>query len=107
LHLPGRQNVLQAVSEGFGLHIYERSVARIYDLDPALRGGTTSPAGELSDGVERVVRHSPSHDYEFLVIHTGSERKVQLAAPGYDLLADRPVDGTLALEGRGVAIVRT
>jgi hypothetical protein len=52
------------------------------------------------------VRSSPGHDYEFLINHTDNDRKALLAGPGYDVLGQRPADGTLALGRRGVAIVR-
>lgn len=78
----------------------------VYDMIPALRGERAGGGEDQVDGVERVTRRSPGRDYEFLVNHSDGERKVQLDAPGYDLLGDRPVDGTLELEQRGVAIVR-
>jgi hypothetical protein len=40
------------------------------------------------------------------VNHSDGERKVHLAAPGYDLIGERLVDGTLALDQQGVAILR-
>jgi len=78
---------------------------RVYDLVPALRGMADFAAGR-PDGVERVVRRSPDHDYEFVINHTDNDCKVLLAAPGYDVLGERAADGTLALGRRGVAIVR-
>jgi hypothetical protein len=73
---------------------------------PAPRGGPASTLADLADGVERVTRSTPGRDYEFLVNHSDGDRKVQLGAPGFDLLAGRPVDGTLELDRQDVAIVR-
>jgi beta-galactosidase len=89
-----------------GTRLDHDGLQRIYDLIPALRQGLTDFAGGPSDGVERVMRRSPGHDYEFLINHTDDDRKVLLAAPGYDVLGRRPAGGTLALGRRGVAIVR-
>jgi beta-galactosidase len=89
-----------------GTRLDPDGLQRIYDLVPALRSGLSDPAAGQADGVERVVRRSAGHDYEFVINHTDSDRKVLLAIPGYDVLADRPADGTLALGPRGVAIVR-
>jgi beta-galactosidase len=89
-----------------GTRLDADGLQRVYDLIPALRAGTADFATQQADGVERVVRRSPDHDYEFLINHTDNERKVLLSAPGYDVLGERPADGTLALGRRGVAIVR-
>jgi beta-galactosidase len=96
--------------EGSAYYIATRldsdGLQRVYDLVPALRGGLTGPVANLADGVERVVRRMRGRDYEFLVNHSDGERKVQLAAPGYEVLSDRTVDGTLELDRQDVAIVR-
>jgi beta-galactosidase len=89
-----------------GTRLDADGLQRVYDMIPALRGERAGGGEDQVDGVERVTRRSPGRDYEFLVNHSDGERKVQLDAPGYDLLGDRPVDGTLELEQRGVAIVR-
>jgi beta-galactosidase len=107
--------VRASVGEGTAYYIGTRldsaGLARIYDYVPALRGravrdGLPTPAAASADGVERVVRRSPSYEYEFLVNHTDADRSVELAAPGFDLVADVAVDGTLTLGRRGVAVVR-
>jgi beta-galactosidase len=89
-----------------GTRLDSIGLQRVYDLVPALQSGLTEtdagPAGDL----ERVVRRSDGHDYEFVINHTDADRKVLLAAPGYDVLGEREADGTLALGRRGVAIVR-
>jgi beta-galactosidase len=88
-----------------GTRLDADGLQRVYDLVPALRGLTDIAAGQ-SDGVERVVRRTPGETFEFVINHTDNDRKVQLATPGYDVLGDRPADGTLALGHQGVAIVR-
>lgn len=89
-----------------GTRLDHDGLQRVYDLVPVLRAGQTDFASGPSDGVERVLRRSPDHDYEFVINHTDNDRKVLLAAPGYDVLGDRPADGTLHLGRRGVAVVR-
>ena len=44
--------------------------------------------------------------YEFVISHTDNDRRAVLAAPGYDVLAERQADGGLLRGRRGVAIVR-
>jgi len=89
-----------------GSRLDHDGLQRVYDLVPALRPGPTDFGSRLTDGVERVVRRSPDHDYEFVINHTDNDRKVLLATPGYDVLGERPADGTLPLGRRGVAVVR-
>jgi beta-galactosidase len=89
-----------------GTRLDGNGLQRVYDLVPALRTGTGGLASGQPTDVERVVRRTSRHDYEFLISHSGADRKVQLAESGYDLIADRPADGTLALGPRGVAIIR-
>jgi beta-galactosidase len=89
-----------------GTRLDADGLQRVYDLVPALRAGLTDFTAGQYDGVERVVRSAPDHDYEFLINHTDNDRKAQLSGPGYDVLGQRPADGTLALGRRGVAIVR-
>lgn len=89
-----------------GTRLDSDGLQRVYDLVPALRGELASGDADQADGVERVTRRSPGRDYEFLINHSDGERKVQLDGAGYDLLGDRPADGTLELDQRGVAIVR-
>lgn len=89
-----------------GTRLDTGGLQRVYDLVPALRPGQGDLDAGLSDDVERVVRRSADRDYEFLINHTDSDRKVLLATPGYDVLGERPADGALSLGRRGVAIVR-
>jgi len=89
-----------------GTRLDTGGLQRVYDLVPALRPGQGDVDAGLSDDVERVVRRSADRDYEFLINHTDSDRKVLLATPGYDVLGERSADGTLSLGRRGVAIVR-
>jgi beta-galactosidase len=89
-----------------GTRLDTGGLQRVYDLVPALRPGQGDVDAGLSGDVERVVRRSADRDYEFLINHTDSDRKVLLATPGYDVLGERSADGTLSLGRRGVAIVR-
>jgi beta-galactosidase len=89
-----------------GTRLDASGLQRVYDLIPALRSGLADLAATPAEGVERVVRSTPEHDYEFVINHTDSDRKVLLATPGFDVLEQRAADGTLALGRRGVAIVR-
>jgi len=88
-----------------GTRLDGEGMRRIYDAVPALRGAV-SPAGPDGESVERVVRSSPRHDFEFLINHADSDRKVTLAGPGYDVLSGQRTDGAMTLGRRGVAIVR-
>jgi beta-galactosidase len=87
-----------------GARLDEEGMRRIYDAIPALRSAVR-PA-DPDGGVERVVRSSPGHDYEFLINHADTDRKVTLAGPGYDVLSGQRTDRALTLGRRGVAIVR-
>ena len=89
-----------------GTRLDDEGLQQVYDMIPALRAATADFGSGESDGVERVVRRSPDHDYEFVINHTDNDRKAPLSAPGYDVLAGRPADATLSLGRRGVAIVR-
>jgi beta-galactosidase len=89
-----------------GTRLDAEGLQRVYDLVPALQPGLTDTDAGIADDLERVVRRSADNDYEFVINHTDTDRKVLLAAPGYDVLGERPADGTLALGRRGVAIVR-
>ena len=89
-----------------GTRLDHDGLQRIFDAVPALRPRLTDFAAMPSDGVERVVRRAADHDYEFVINHTDTDRKVMLAAPGYDVLGERSADGTLSVGRQGVAIVR-
>jgi len=96
--------------EGWAYYIGTRldadGLQRVYDLIPALQGGLAGGDADLANGVERVTRRSSGREYEFLINHADGERKIQLDAPGHDLIGDRLVDGTLEIDQQGVAIVR-
>ena len=96
--------------EGWAYYIGTRldadGLQRVYDLIPALQGGLAGGDADLANGVERVTRRSSGREYEFLINHAPGERKIQLDAPGHDLIGDRLVDGTLEIDQQGVAIVR-
>jgi beta-galactosidase len=102
--------VLRRYGEGFVYYVGTRldhdGLQRVFDAVPALRPRLTDFDAMSSDGVERVVRRAEDHDYEFVINHTDNDRKVMLATPGYDVLGERPADGTLPVGRRGVAIVR-
>jgi beta-galactosidase len=73
------------------------------------RVGALSSEGQRvasTPGVERVVRASASHTYEFLINHSTDERHVAVAPGGFDLLSGRNLDAKVALPSMGVAIVR-
>jgi beta-galactosidase len=89
-----------------GSRLDHDGLARVFDAVPALRPRLTDFDAMSSDGVERVTRRGADHDYEFVINHTDNDRKVMLAAPGYDVLGERSADGTLSVGRRGVAIVR-
>jgi beta-galactosidase len=89
-----------------GTRLDSDGLQRVYDLVPALQSGLADADAGTADDLERVVRRSADHAYEFVINHADADRKVLLATPGYDVLGERPADGTLALGRRGVAIVR-
>jgi beta-galactosidase len=84
---------------------------RVYERVAALSG---EPAlVQAGPGLERVVRVSSSHSYEFLINHSNGDREVEIAPGGFDLLATSQLDGRVTeLGGRvtlspmGVAIRR-
>ena len=77
---------------------------RVYDRVPALSGPAASARPDY--GVERVVRVSSHHSYEFLINHSAEGREVEIAPDGFDLLAASPLGDRVRLSPMGVAIVR-
>lgn len=67
------------------------------------QAGVEAPV-DAAHGVERVVRTGESGSYLFLINHT--DRPVQVAAHGVELVSAHRVDGTLTLAGGGCAVVR-
>ena len=66
-------------------------------VEPAVAG--------LPRGVETTRRRSDGvGSWLFLLNHTDAEQTI--AASGYDLVADAPVDGTVRLAPGGVAVLR-
>jgi beta-galactosidase len=79
-------------------------LAMVYDRVAALSG---RPAGvKARSGVERVVRASASHEYEFVINHSPQGHELEIAPGGYDLLTARKLGDRLALAPMGVAVVR-
>jgi beta-galactosidase len=87
-----------------GTRLDARGLARVYARIPALSGAQPLPRG--GQPVERVVRSSPNHSYEFLINHATDAREVAVSPGGYELLSSRELNGSVALPPMGVAIVR-
>ena len=71
--------------------LHESGIPTIEDLDPA---------------VEVCARCSSKATYRFYLNHAGKGKSVRLASPGQEMITGARVRGTLALEARGVAVVR-
>jgi beta-galactosidase len=105
----GRPAVVEArLGQGRAYYIATRlddaGLGRVYDRVPALSG---EPAlDRAGPGVERVVRTSDDHTYEFLINHSEDERVLDIASGGFELLAGEPLGSRVALASMGVAIVR-
>ncbi|HTW06030.1 MAG TPA: beta-galactosidase [Acidimicrobiales bacterium] len=89
-----------------GTRLDREGMEKLYDLAPALKTEGARGTGQAADGVERVVRRSSTHAYEFLINHSHNERKAALARPGFEMLAGQVVQGQLAMGPQGVAVVR-
>jgi hypothetical protein len=79
-------------------------LSRVYDLAPGIGGGSARPLA--GSGVERVVRSSSTHSFEFLINHAAVEREVEIAPDGFDLLTRSHLGDRLVLSPTGVAIIR-
>jgi beta-galactosidase len=79
-------------------------LARVYGRVAALSADQRLVAA--TPGVERVVRASAGHTYEFLINHSGEERHAEVAPGGFDLLTELDLDTKVKLPPMGVAIVR-
>jgi beta-galactosidase len=79
-------------------------LARVYARVAALSADQRLMAA--TPGVERVVRASAGHTYEFLINHSREEQHVEVAPGGFDLLAERELDAKVKLPPMGVAVVR-
>jgi beta-galactosidase len=105
----GRPAVVAArVGHGRAYYLATRldaaGLARVYDRAPALLG---EPAvHRAGPGVERVVRTSDDHTYEFLINHSEEERVLDIASGGFELLAGKQLGSRVALAPMDVAIVR-
>ncbi len=62
--------------------------------------------GGSAGGIERVVRASSTHSFEFLINHSSHDAEVEIAPDGFDLLARSALARRLVLPPSGVAIVR-
>ncbi len=58
----------------------------------------------LAEGIEKHTRTAEGKVYEFY-LNTSEETKKVEGCSGYDILADKLVEGTLSLEKYGVAII--
>ena len=87
-----------------GTRLDASGLARVYARVGALLNEDELAAS--TPGVERVVRASASHTYEFLINHSGDERQVAVAAGGFELLSGHDLDAKVTLPSMGVAIVR-
>ncbi len=73
-------------------------------LDDLLAAAGVRPAAVTPTGVDAVRRRRGDASWLFLVNDTASEQSVPV--DGYDLVGDAPVDGSIRLPPRGVAVVR-
>ena len=110
----GRPAVVEArCGEGRSYYVGTRldasGLARVYARIAALPAAQLLP-GDNSPGdrqpVERVVRSSSDHSYEFLINQSTDVREVELSPGGLDLLSGQELNGSVALPPMGVAIVR-
>ncbi len=107
--LSGRPAVLQTgYGKGrayyIGCRLDHDSLARLYGLVPGLHARATMAPPE--GHVERVLRVGRDKRYEFLINYSGSERVVEVAEGGTDVLTGRITGSRVALEPAGVAILR-
>jgi beta-galactosidase len=77
---------------------------RVYGQQAAL--SAEQAVVRAGPGVERVVRMSSGHSYEFLINHSAEERVVEVAPGGFDLLSTDRVSDRVRLPPMGVAIVQ-
>ncbi len=87
-----------------GTRLDASGLARVYSRAGAF-SGAPPPTG-ASQPIERVVRSSLDHSYEFLINHSADVRDVEISPAGLDLLSGRELSGRVALPPMGVAIVR-
>ena len=87
-----------------GARLDNAGLSRVYDLAPGIGGGSARPLA--GSGVERVVRSSSTHSFEFLINHDAVEREVEIAPDGFDLLTRSRLGDRLVLSPTGVAIIR-
>jgi beta-galactosidase len=74
-------------------------------VDRLLSEAGVEPVARTRPGVEVVRRRAgDGRSWVFVLNHTDEDATVPLR--GHDLVADRAVDGTLRIEGGGVAVVR-
>jgi beta-galactosidase len=87
-----------------GTRLDASGLARVYSRAAAF--SSAAPPIGTSQPVERVVRSSLDHSYEFLINHSADVREVEISPTGLDLLSGRELGGSVALPPMGVAIVR-
>jgi beta-galactosidase len=104
----------KGVAYYLGARLDDAGLSRVYDRVPALAGaaalgrsaGGPEGDGPTAGGIERVVRASSTHSFEFLINHSRHEAEVEIAPDGFDLLARSALGRRLVLPPSGVAIVR-
>jgi beta-galactosidase len=105
----GRPAVVEALlGKGRAYYLATRldaaGLERVYSRIPAL---CAEPAIlNAGPAVERVVRVSAGHTYEFLINHSADEREVEVAPGGLELLSQTALEGRVRLLPMGVAILR-
>jgi beta-galactosidase len=99
----------KGVAYYLGARLDNAGLSRVYDRAPGLAGLAGSPALGRSGagaGIERVVRSSKTHSFEFLVNHSEVEREVEIAPDGFELLSREHLGDRLVLGPTGVAVIR-
>ena len=94
----------KGVAYYLGARLDNAGLLRVYDRAPGLAG---APAlGTAAGGIERVVRSSSTHSFEFLINHSTVGTEVEIAPDGFDLLTTSHLGSRVVLPPMGVAIVR-
>jgi beta-galactosidase len=87
-----------------GARLDRAGLEMVYDKVPALSLSAGGPRAVA--GVERVVRASEGHTFEFVINHNGQPVQIELAPGAYDLVTSAPVGPHWQLPAKGVAVLR-